>query len=248
MARANAAKATFLARASHELRTRLNAIVGYSELVRDEMKEADDRRRDSDLRSIRAAGLDMLETLDTMTALATIQAGSEEPESVALLDVPQILDDVIALARPVIEHNGNRIDVSSDVGHEPYVGDAPRLKQILFNLLVNAGRRTRNGDVRLAAHAAHGQLRFEVADTGSGIPPEQLADLFRPFTPEDAAHTTDLGGGSLGLALSRRLCSRMGGEMSARSETGQGSLFTVAIPAQSPAKAGTEPVPGAADA
>jgi PAS domain S-box-containing protein len=239
--RSNTAKATFLARSSHALRTPLNAIIGYSELVRDELHESDQQRRERDLLAIRAAGLDMLDTLDTMTSLAVFQTGAEPPLASASVDVPRLIDDVVVLTRPIIEHNGNRISVDCRVGETAYLGDGPRIKQVLFNLLVNAGRRTRGGDVSVTAERDGDQLVFEVVDTGSGISETHLAELFRPFTEAEAAATTDLGGGSLGLTLSRRLCSLMGGAMTARSEPGQGSAFRIALPTR-------ESVPAAASA
>jgi signal transduction histidine kinase len=98
-------------------------------------------------------------------------------------------------------------------------------------LLVNAGRRTRNGHVAVSASIREGLLAFDVADNGPGIPAAALRELLRPFTPADADHATGLEGGRLGLALSRRLCRKMGGELGARSEPGHGTVFTVTVPA-----------------
>jgi len=232
LVRANAAKSTFLARASHDVRTRLNAIVGYSELVRDELPEPDTERRAADLRLIHAAGLDIVETLDTMIALGRMQVDAEPEGAVAGVAVSDLIADVIALVRPVIEHHGNRLIVTSRVDGQPWEADETRLKHVLFNLLVNAGRRTRDGTVRLSVETAGDALVFAVADTGSGMQPGQLEALFRPFTDADAASTTDLADGHLGLALSRRLCRLMGGDLSARSAPGQGSCFEVRLPAR----------------
>jgi len=229
---ARRARATFLAETSHQLRTPLNSIIGYSELLEEELGSSADARRLHDLRAIRTAGLQMQDTLDTVLALSRIQSGQEGEPASEVIRVDRIIGELTALARPVIEHNGNALALHSTLDGFPYRADGPRLKQVLTNLLLNAGKRTRDGRVELFARREGDWLVFEIADTGTGMTPQQLDSLFGPLAEADAAGPAGYGGSSLGLAISRRLCTTMGGELTARSAPGAGSTFTVRIPAR----------------
>lgn len=226
------ARLQFLSRTGYELRTPLNAIIGYSELLTEEIDQASRDQRRRDLSSIRAAGLQMRDTLDTMIALARFQDMRDERGAVDRLDLGRILRELGALARPVVERNGSVLEVSTEIGEGAWLGDAPRLKQVLVNLLLNAGRRSRNGQVSLATTVDDGWLVFRVSDSGPGLADEQLAMLARPLDVAQELASLDPAAPSLGLRVSRRLCAMMGGELTAENVPGAGARITVRIPAR----------------
>ncbi|MCM5571628.1 ATP-binding protein [Burkholderiaceae bacterium FT117] len=228
------ARLAFLSKTGYELRTPLNAIIGYSELLTEELDQASGEQRRHDLSAIRAAGLQMRDTLDTMIALARFHDVRDERAALDRLDLGRILRDLAALARPVVERNGGVLEVSTEIGEGAWLGDAPRLKQVLVNLLLNAGRRSRNGRVTLSTTVDDKWLVFQVADSGPGLADEQLAMLARPLDVAQELASLDPAAPSLGLRVSRRLCAMMGGELKAESVPGAGASFTVRIPARTP--------------
>ena len=229
------ARLQFLSRTGHELRTPLNAIIGYAELLAEELDQATRAQRTADLSSIRAAGLQMRDTLDTLIALARLHEAGDERTTLELLDLERIVAELAALARPVLEHNGNTLEIDTRIGDGAWLGDAPRLKQVLVNLLFNAGRRTKAGRVSLSAEVGNGCLQFVVSDSGPGLGDEQLRLLGQPLDVARELTTLDPAAPSLGLRVSRRLCAMMGGELQACNLAGAGARFTVRIPAQAPA-------------
>ncbi|MFP5411541.1 MAG: ATP-binding protein [Gammaproteobacteria bacterium] len=226
------ARLAFLSKTGYELRTPLNAIIGYSELLNEELDQASRGQRRHDLSAIRAAGLQMRDTLDTMIALARFHDLRDERAALERLDLGRILRDLGALAKPVVERNGNVLDVRAEIGEGAWLGDAPRLKQVLVNLLLNAGRRSRNGRVSLSAKVDGEWLAFEVVDSGPGLPDEQLAMMALPLDVAQELASLDPATPSLGLRVSRRLCAMMGGELKAENVPGNGARFSVRIPAR----------------
>lgn len=232
---ASRAKSAFLANMSHELRTPLNAIIGYSELLQDELDDEGDRRIQEDLRKIQSSGRHLLGLINDVLDLSKVEAGKleilREP-----YDVDALIDEVITTAKPLMARNGNRMSVQRDGGCGVVHIDAPRLRQILLNLLSNAAKFTRDGEVILNVRAPQNRedrrwLTFMVTDSGIGMTDDQVAKLFEPFTQADATTTRRFGGTGLGLAISRRLCRIMGGDITVTSSAGQGSCFTVRVPA-----------------
>jgi len=226
------ARLAFLSKTGYELRTPLNAIIGYSELLTEELDQASGDQRRSDLSAIRAAGLQMRDMLDTMIALARFHDMRDERGELDRLDLGRILRELGALARPVVERNGGVLEVSGEIGEGAWLGDAPRLKQVLVNLLLNAGRRSRNGRVALSTKVDDGWLVFQVSDSGPGLADEQLAILGRPLDVAQELASLDPAAPSLGLRVSRQLCAMMGGELKAENAPGDGARFTVRIPAR----------------
>ena len=232
---ANRAKSAFLANMSHELRTPLNAIIGYSELLQDELEDAGDTRLQEDLRKIQASGRHLLGLINDVLDLSKVEAGKLELQ-LEPYDVDALIDEVITTAQPLMARNNNRMRIQRDGGCGVVQIDAPRLRQILLNLLSNAAKFTRDGDVVLNVRSPLHRddrrwLTFIVTDTGIGMTDEQMARLFEPFTQADATTTRRFGGTGLGLAISRRLCRIMGGDITVASSVGQGSCFTVRLPA-----------------
>ena len=230
-------KSEFLANMSHELRTPLNAIIGYSEMLQEEAQEQHAEAFVPDLLRINAAGKHLLELINAVLDLSKIEAGKMELY-LESFDVGSLVRDVAEVLEPLAQRNSNRLEVqcAPDVG--AMRADLTKLRQALFNLLSNASKFTERGVVTVAvtrepATADGGDsIVFEVRDTGIGMTPEQMARLFEEFGQADASTTRRYGGTGLGLALSRRLCRMMGGDITVASESGRGSTFTIRLPAE----------------
>jgi signal transduction histidine kinase len=230
---ASRAKSEFLANMSHELRTPLNAIIGYSELLQEEAEDAGNASTVADLQRIQSASRHLLALIDEVLDFSKIEAGRMmlSLEDVAIASLVQAVE---VTARGLVERNGNRlvVDCPADVGS--FTADAVKVRQILLNLLSNAGKFTRNGDVHLSVSrqtaVPPGFVEFVVADTGIGISEEQQMRLFRPFVQGDSSTTRRFGGTGLGLVISQRFCTMMGGTIAVESEPGSGSRFAVRLP------------------
>lgn len=229
---ANREKSAFLANMSHELRTPLNAIIGYSEILQEDAQERADKTAVADLRKIVTAGHHLLSLINDVLDLSKIEAGKMQlaPET---FTVRALVDDVLTLVEPLLEKGRNRLEVRSDIKSAAIHTDPIRLRQILFNLLSNACKFTRDGTIAVSvSHHDHNNqagFEFSVRDTGAGIAPEDLAQLFQPFVQADSVGRKHEGTG-LGLALCRRFCEMMGGNISASSTIGQGSEFRFWLP------------------
>jgi signal transduction histidine kinase/DNA-binding response OmpR family regulator len=227
-------KSEFLANMSHELRTPLNAIIGYSEMLQEDAVDLGAEQFTDDLRKINAAGKHLLELINAVLDLSKIEAGQMELY-LESFDVAGLARDIAAVIQPLAAKNANRLEVRCPDAIGPMHADLTKVRQALFNLLSNACKFTERGSVSLTVtrEAMDGQdwMTFDVSDTGIGMTPEQLDRLFEAFTQADAATTRRYGGTGLGLALSRRLCRMMGGDVTAQSESGRGSTFTIRLPA-----------------
>ncbi len=248
---ANQAKSAFLANMSHELRTPMNAIIGYSEMLLEEIEDLGQKEFAPDLQKIRSAGKHLLALINDVLDLSKIEAGKMtlylEP-----FEVGAMLDDVVATVTPLVEKRGNRLEVAGAAACGTMRTDLTKVRQTLFNLLSNAAKFTDHGVIRLEArrHAADGRewLTFRVTDSGIGMTPEQMGKLFQAFSQADASTTRQYGGTGLGLAISRRFCRMMGGDVTVESTPGQGSTFTVTLPAEvgAPAEAAAPAAPAPA--
>jgi signal transduction histidine kinase/DNA-binding response OmpR family regulator len=241
---ANQAKSRFVANMSHELRTPLNAIIGYSELLIEEVEDAKQDEFTPDLRKIQAAGKHLLQLINDILDLSKIEAGKMDLY-LETFSIPSVIEDVRSTIAPMVEKNMNQlvIDMRADIGE--MVADVTKIRQALFNLLSNASKFTKEGTitmrvVRQAAPPPQAEnpakidsdwVIFSVVDTGIGMNDEQLERLFQEFTQADESTTRNYGGTGLGLALTRKLCQMMGGEISVTSKEGEGSSFVFWIPA-----------------
>jgi signal transduction histidine kinase len=235
---ASKAKSQFLANMSHELRTPLNAIIGYSEILKEDVEERELRELTPDLERINVAGRHLLQLINEVLDLSRIEAGRTDlhPEEI---DLAAVAREVAATVRPLVEANDNRLilEISDDAG--AMWTDPTKLKQILFNLLSNAAKFTEQGEVRFALSRFHDRvssggkewIRFDVADTGIGIPRENLETVFAAFERTETGRDSKYGGTGLGLAISRHYAEILGGAISVESEPGRGSRFTVRLPA-----------------
>ena len=229
---ASAAKSQFLANMSHELRTPLNAVIGYSEMMLEDAVQDGRNEQIADLERIQSAGRHLLSMVNDVLDLAKVEAGRMELVAEPV-NLGALIDEAVDTCRPLAQRNGNALAVE----HGPLgtaVTDPTKLRQVLLNLLSNAAKFTHKGRITLAASLEPAETRawlaVAVRDTGIGISVENLAKLFGNFSQADAAIAHKYGGTGLGLALSRKLCRLMGGEITAESELGRGSCFTLRVP------------------
>jgi signal transduction histidine kinase len=231
---ASKAKSMFLANMSHELRTPLNAVIGYSEMLQEDCQ---DRHLDDlvpDLGKIGKAGRILLHLINDVLDISKVEAG-KMTLWLETFDVAGVLQDVVQTAEPMAHKNHNQIRLECPPETGEIYADLTRFRQSLLNLVSNACKFTEGGVISVeAARSAGDWLEVSVRDTGIGIAEEQIGKLFAAFTQADASTTRKYGGTGLGLALSRKLCQMMGGDISVRSQIGAGSTFTVRIPVRSP--------------
>jgi signal transduction histidine kinase len=234
---ADRAKSAFLLTMSHELRTPLNAIIGYSEMLQEEAVELGDagRRLIPDLKKVQGAGWHLLALIDSILEIARIEAGKMELH-LETFDIASMLREVVRAMQPWAEEKANTLEVRCADGLGTMRADLTKVRQSLLNLLSNACKFTERGTITLTvsreARPPADLVTFRVSDTGIGMTSEQLAKLFQPFTQADASTTRKYGGAGLGLAISRRFCQMMGGDMIVESEVGKGSTFTIRLPAE----------------
>jgi signal transduction histidine kinase len=234
LAEASEHKSQFLASMSHELRTPLNAIIGLTEMLVTNAAHFGTDKALEPLRRVNAAGTHLLSLINEVLDLSKIEAGKLElnPEPVNLA---RLIDEVIGTAGGLAEKNKNRLIVEARENLGALTADSMRLKQILLNLLSNACKFTKAGEVALRARkVADGRewLELAVADSGIGMTAEQQAKLFQDFTQADSLTARRYGGTGLGLAISRKLARMMGGDVTVESEPGKGSVFTLRLPAR----------------
>ncbi|QDV67992.1 Autoinducer 2 sensor kinase/phosphatase LuxQ [Rosistilla carotiformis] len=225
---ANESKSAFLANMSHEIRTPMTAILGYTELLADLVEDEEAKRH---LQTIRHNGDYLLDIINDILDLSKIEAGKLDVEC-ERFDPHRLIEDVRSIMEVRAQEEKLKLTVTYD-GKLPKLisSDAKRLKQILINLVGNAIKFTLEGrvEIRVRFEAASERLRFDVIDTGIGIPAEQMDTLFKPFYQGDASVTRNFGGTGLGLAISQRLAEMLGDTISARSTVGVGSTFTVRV-------------------
>ncbi|HWH32950.1 MAG TPA: ATP-binding protein [Egibacteraceae bacterium] len=224
--RANAAKTAFLSRMSHELRTPLTAVLGFSELL--EMDDLTPQQRDS-VRHIRTAGAHLLTLINEVLDISRIESGNLAV-SIEPIELGPVVADALAIIRPMAEERGVRLPRAS--GRGMFVrADRQRLSQVLLNLLSNAVKYNRDfGEIRLRCVAEGEVVRVAVTDTGLGIPPDMVPRVFNPFD-RLGAERTGVEGTGVGLVLSRGLVEAMGGSLTFVSVPGEGTTFTVRLPA-----------------
>jgi signal transduction histidine kinase len=233
--RAGAAKADFLAKMSHELRTPLNAVIGYSQLLLEDATDENDTETAADLERIHSAGHHLLHLVNEVLDLSKIEAGKMELDNEPIAVAP-LVDNAIAHFKTAAEKAGNRITAQFDPALGTIICDGSKLKQVLFQLLDNAVKFTRNGSITVKARRIGPEsapcVSIRVEDTGIGIAREQIDELFEQFTVGDDSSSSKYGGTGLGLALGRKLCRLMQGDIIVESREGHGSAFTIIIPTQ----------------
>ncbi|MBE9182565.1 response regulator [Oculatella sp. LEGE 06141] len=249
---ANRTKSQFLANMSHELRTPLNAIIGYSEMLQEEAIDLNQDGFITDLQKIHGAGKHLLTLINDILDLSKIEAGKMDLY-LETFDISFMIDEVVSTIQLLVRQNNNTLIVDCPDSIGDMYADLTKVRQNLFNLLSNAAKFTQDGTITLSvSREAEPQptsdrlhwntkaacvqplaaiIRFQVTDTGVGMTTEQLARVFQPFTQADASTTRKYGGTGLGLAISQRFCQMMGGNIAVASRVGQGSVFTMHLPA-----------------
>jgi signal transduction histidine kinase len=226
-------KSQFVSSMSHELRTPLNAIIGLTDMLVTNATRFGTEKAQEPLQRVNRAGTHLLGLINQVLDLSKIEAGKLElsPQTVQL---EPLINEVIGTAGQLAEQNKNRLVVDAQENLGALTVDPMRLRQILLNLLSNACKFTKEGQITLRARkVANGRewIELAVADTGIGMTPEQQAKLFGEFTQADASTAQRFGGTGLGLAITRKLARMMGGDVTVTSELGKGSVFTVRLPA-----------------
>jgi len=225
-------KSQFVSSMSHELRTPLNAIIGLTEMMVKNAARFGTEKAQEPLQRVNRAGTHLLGLINQVLDLSKIEAGKIElnPQTVQLTS---LINEVVGTAGQLAERNKNRLVIDAQDNLGALTVDPMRLRQILLNLLSNACKFTKAGEVKLAARrVSDGSnfVEFAISDTGIGMTAEQQAKLFEEFSQADATTAQRFGGTGLGLAITRKLARMMGGDVTVTSESGKGSVFTVRLP------------------
>ena len=233
---ANEAKSLFLANMSHELRTPLSAIIGYSEMLVEEVEDgaptADVVR---DIRTVESNARHLLGLINDVLDLSKVESGKMEAFA-ETFDVARLVEEMAATVASLVEQKHNRLEVRTAANVGVMHTDTTRVRQVLLNLVGNAAKFTEGGTITLATHRYVGPgskdwLSFAVSDTGLGMSDNQIAQLFQRFHQADASTTRRFGGTGLGLSLTKAFSELLGGRVEVRSSPGLGSTFTMHIPA-----------------
>ena len=237
---ANRAKSEFVASMSHELRTPLNGILGYAELLLEEPLSVEQSEY---VKIIQKCGKDLLYLIGQVLNLAKIESNNVELES-RPFSLKEVLEEKVRVVQPRLADKPVSIKLKIDPSvPEALLGDAARIGQIILNLLSNAAKFTKQGEIVVQARKASGRalakeifpLEISVTDTGIGIPEDKQEEVFESFTQIETADGKRQEGSGLGLAITKKLTTLMGGEITLQSEVGRGSTFTVFLPLRVPA-------------
>jgi PAS domain S-box-containing protein len=229
MAEANRAKSDFLAVMSHELRTPLNAILGYTDLFLAGIPEPLPNAMVPQVERVAGAGRHLRDLIEEILSFARLEGGREEVV-MEPADLAELARETAALAEPLALEAGLAFRLEVPPGPVPLRTDARKVRQILLNLLGNASKFTRQGEVVLALEDAGAEAVLRVRDTGPGIAPGDLERVFEPFWQANQGLAREHGGSGLGLAVARQLARLLGGDLTAQSEVGVGSTFTLRLP------------------
>jgi signal transduction histidine kinase len=230
---ANRAKSIFLAKMSHELRTPLNAVIGFSEILLEGVEfEGKNSRKKPDLERINSAGKHLLSLVTDVLDLSKIESNCVELK-IEQFDLSDVVREVVATVQPAVAEKNNKLVVRCPSNLGIVSTDQTKLRQAALNLLSNAAKFTEGGTITLSAqrrkHQAGDWIEIQVQDTGIGIDESEIGRLFQNFGQANRATSSKYGGTGLGLALSQKLCALMGGGISATSEPGRGSCFTIRV-------------------
>jgi signal transduction histidine kinase/CheY-like chemotaxis protein len=232
---ANQAKSSFLANMSHELRTPMNAIIGYSEMLAEDAEDDGYDEMIPDLEKINSAGRHLLGLINDILDLSKIEAGRMDLY-LERFELGKMLNEAMTTVQPLVEKNNNQLitEFPDDLG--TIRADLTKTRQVLFNLLSNAAKFTHEDTITVSARREGrddgDRIYISVTDSGIGIPEEKIESVFEAFSQADESTTRNYGGTGLGLPISQRFCRMMGGDLTATSEVGVGSTFTIELPAE----------------
>jgi signal transduction histidine kinase len=219
---------------SHELRTPMNAIIGYSEMLLEDAQAANQEDTVSDLLKIHSSAVHLLSLINEILDLSKIEAGKMELHLEAILLAP-VVKEVTNTVQPIIDKNANHLMIRCPESLPMIKADSLKLRQILLNLLTNAGKFTHQGEIKFSVSQETlpdaDWIVFEVHDTGIGMSKDQVDKIFEAFTQADNSTTRKYEGSGLGLTITKKFCEMMGGTISVESEPAIGSVFIVKLPA-----------------
>jgi signal transduction histidine kinase/HAMP domain-containing protein len=226
---ANRHKSDFLARVSHDLRTPLNSIIGFTRIVLRRMEGQLPNLQKENLQKVLISSDHLLNLINELLDLAKIDAGKMEVIAESFR-VEEIINMAAATVEPLLKDGCVQIirDVTPNL--PPLKTDRDKLKQILLNLLSNAAKFTEKGEIKVTAWTVNGSMKLAVSDTGIGMKPEALEHIFEEFQQAEKTTASKYGGTGLGLAIVKKFTNLMGGDISVESEVGKGSKFTVTLP------------------
>ena len=219
-----------MANMSHELRTPLSAVIGYSELLEEELADLGEIRVLDDLNKVKGNARHLLGLINDVLDLSKVEAGRMDvfPEDFA---VKGFVEETVASVDALVRRRNNTLVLDLGEGLGTMRSDPVKLRQCLYNLLSNAAKFTEAGRIAVRVRRDDDRLSFAVEDTGIGLGPEQIGRLFQRFSQADESTTRRFGGTGLGLALSRAFARLLGGDITVVSRSGQGSTFTLVVPA-----------------
>ena len=229
---AGSAKTRFLANMSHELRTPLNAIIGFTRLVSRSADQLPDKQVDN-LSKILVSAEDLLALIDDILDLSRVEVGEIRLETTQT-QIAEVAREVADSLEPLVDRGNVRLVVEAAPELPQISTDRDKVKQILLNLLSNAIKYTDEGSITLRAEASDGSIHVDVADTGLGIPEEEVPRIFDEFHRADSREARDRRGTGLGLTISQRLARALGGHLTVSSRLGAGSTFTLNLPLEGP--------------
>jgi two-component system, sensor histidine kinase and response regulator len=232
---ASLVKTQFMANMSHELRTPMNAIIGYSELLKEEAEDLQITGLADDIGHIEKAGRHLLDIINDVLDFSKIETG-KMTLSLENFEIVNLINDLKIIVQPLVKNQLNHleIDCANDIGS--MYADLSKVRRILLNLLSNAGKFTKNGTIQLIVSTESQEdtqwIQFKVNDTGIGITKEEQQKIFHFFTQADGSSTRKYGGIGMGLTVTKRFVDIMQGTIQVESQVGQGSTFTVRLPSK----------------
>ncbi len=230
---ASQAKSTFLANMSHELRTPLHAIIGFSDLLLEEVVDREINDLLPDIQKIRQSGSNLLTMINEILDLCKVEAG-QMPLDLETFEIASLIHEVVTSLEPLAEQNQNTVEICCKNNLDLMEGDITKIRQIFYNLLSNALKFTQKGRITLTVNRERNRdldwICFQIKDTGIGISLEQQQSLFEAFTQADSSCSRQYGGTGLGLTVTHHYCKMMGGQIKVSSKLGVGSTFTVYLP------------------
>ncbi|MGL1933736.1 MAG: ATP-binding protein [Fibrobacterales bacterium] len=229
----NQAKSLFLANMSHELRTPLSAILGYSELITEDLEDSEDEIAETiipDLEKIHLSAEHLLTIINEILDFSKIESGKMEV-NIAEIEIKRTIHDIINNVQPLVDKNSNTLVIELPDAEMTLISDYQKVKQSIINLLSNAAKFTKEGTITLSVSLIDpGMLRISVTDTGIGINADTIESIFTPFTQANANISTLYGGTGLGLSLTRKIAELLGGSLTVESVENEGSTFHFTIP------------------
>jgi signal transduction histidine kinase len=243
---ANRGKSIFLSKMSHEFRTPLNAVIGYSEILLEDAEMSGASERMGDLGRINAAGKHLLSLVTDVLDISKIESSTIELKN-ETFNVASLIDEIVSTCRPMLTAGKNRLVVQCPAELGSATTDQTKLRQAALNLMSNAAKFTKEGTIVLSAarerEASGDWIEIRVSDTGIGLSKEEISRLFTNFSQASVETSREYGGTGLGLAISQKFCVLMGGGITVTSDVGHGAVFSLRVPANKVGSTGLIAVP-----